>query len=248
MIYNTIVSIFITYGFYNLKNINTKRKIVNAITRVKNIIGFDRAIRYFKITKSTFYNWQKQFEYKCSDSVVGLCLKFFPSQLTKIEVDTLKRIILDKIKLFWPLASIWGYAFSHGIINFSYSTFLKYVKLLKIEIKKYIRKRKPGLRATRINQFWHADVTILKLINGIKIYIYLLIDNFSNFILSYRISSTLSANTRKDTVEEAYEKYGECNPEIIYSDVFPILNADLSIDNFYIHLVTDDGGREQRCG
>jgi hypothetical protein len=247
MIYNTIVSIFLTYGFFNIKEINVKQKIVSTINRVKNIIGFDRAVRYFKIAKSTCYNWLKQISYSCTDSTNGLCLRFFPSQLTIMETDSFKEIVINKLKLFWPFSSIWGYAFSKGIINFSYTTFLRYIKMLKLgdKIRRYKRKRKQGLVTTAPNQFWHADVTIYKTLNGIKTYIYLLIDNFSNFILSYRVSTTLSATIRKETVKDAYDKYGNHNPKIIYSDVFPLLNADLTIENYYTHLLTD-GGSENK--
>lgn len=94
---------------------------------------------------------------------------------------------------------------------------------------------------TAPNQFWNADVTIYKFHSSVKAYIYLLIENFSNFILSWKISTELSSAIRKETVEQAYLKYGNYNPFIIYSDVFPLLNVELTIENYYIHLMTDAG-------
>lgn len=238
-----IISIYSSLISISFKDLKIKRKVINCINRFKHIIGFDRALRYFNISKSAFYSWSKQLSLKCFDSPVGKCLKIWTTQLTKIEVDTLKNIITEKLKLFWPLSSIWGFAFSKNIISFSYSTFLKYVKILKLDknIYRFKRTRKTGLVSSAPNQFWNADVTIYKLLNGLKAYIYLLIDNFSNYILSWRVSAELSSAIRKETVEQAYLIYGNHNPHIIYSDVFPLLNAELTIENYYTHLITDGG-------
>ena len=64
-----------------------------------------------------------------------------------------------------------------------------------------------GIRANRPHQVWHADITIVKCLNGMKYYVYLLMDNFSRFILNYQVSHIVSAKIRMDSIQQAYEQY-----------------------------------------
>ena len=48
---------------------------------------------------------------------------------------------------------------------------------------------KEGLRATEINQYWHIDTSIIKLLDGTKVYLHAVIDNFSRKILAWRVAS-----------------------------------------------------------
>ncbi len=68
-----------------------------------------------------------------------------------------------------------------------------------------------GLRASYPDQIWHADITIVKTRDGMKYYIYLLMDNFSRFFLSWRIEEVVSGTIRAETIREAYKKYHDKN-------------------------------------
>ncbi len=43
---------------------------------------------------------------------------------------------------------------------------------------------KDGLRALAPDEMWHVDTTIIKLLNGAKIYLHAVIDNYSRKILT----------------------------------------------------------------
>jgi len=68
-----------------------------------------------------------------------------------------------------------------------------------------------GLRASYPDQIWHADITIVKTLDGMKYYVYLLMDNFSRFILSWRIEEVVSGRIRVETIREACKKYHDKN-------------------------------------
>jgi len=57
----------------------------------------------------------------------------------------------------------------------------------------YPPKLKIGIRAIRPNQYWHVDVSVLRLPNNEKLFIHAIIDNFSRKIMSWRIFDHLSA-------------------------------------------------------
>ena len=41
----------------------------------------------------------------------------------------------------------------------------------------YPAKPKIGVRATRPNEYWHINVTVIRLITGVKVYLHAVIDN-----------------------------------------------------------------------
>ena len=57
------------------------------------------------------------------------------------------------------------------------------------------------------NKIWHADITEFRTKDGLKAFIYLLIDNCSRYILSWRVSLKKSDKIRMETIKEAYFKY-----------------------------------------
>lgn len=110
---------------------------------------------------------------------------------------------------YWPVNSIAYYALRNNIVNASLATWYNYIHKLGWERPKFPKKSKYGIgiRANRPHQVWHADITIVKCLNGIKYYVYLLMDNFSRFILNYQVSEKVSAKIRKDSIQNAFEQW-----------------------------------------
>ncbi len=67
----------------------------------------------------------------------------------------------------------------------------------------YPAKPKEGLRATRPNEYWQIDATVIRLTTGIRIYLQAVIDNFSRRILAWRVSEMLSSATTRELLIEA---------------------------------------------
>jgi len=82
------------------------------------------------------------------------------------------------------------------------------------------------------NQLWHADITIVKTKDNIKHYVYLLMDNFSKFILSWRIEPYVSGKVRMETIREAYNTFARDSQTIyLITDGGPE-NNNLEMSNF----------------
>ena len=69
------------------------------------------------------------------------------------------------------------------------------------------KKYATGLLASKSNEIWHADITIVKTKDNIKQYIYLLMDNYSKYILNWKIESFVSGKVRVETIREGYSKF-----------------------------------------
>jgi len=72
-------------------------------------------------------------------------------------------------------------------------------------------KPKIGVRATRPNEDWHIDVTVIRLITGMKVYLHAVIDNFSRSILAWRLAERLDPTTTCEVLVEVGKEIG-CVP------------------------------------
>jgi len=72
-----------------------------------------------------------------------------------------------------------------------------------------------GVEITKVNQVWSADITYIRLTQGF-VYLVAIIDWFSRYILSWRVSISLESDFCVDALEEAIEKHNQ--PEIFNTD------------------------------
>lgn len=68
---------------------------------------------------------------------------------------------------------------------------------------------------TRANQVWSADITYIRLAHGF-VYLVAIIDWYSRYVLSWKLSNTLDAAFCVDALKEALSLYG--SPEIFNTD------------------------------
>lgn len=196
----------------NILKANLKQ-FVDTVTGCKNKLIIKLILRLCKVPLSVFYFWKSKVLNKCLISPLQLCRKRYPEQLTSQEVTEMRSMLKDVKFRFWPISSIAYYALRENIISVSLATWYLYKKKLCIDRMPVPKKEKysTGLRASYPDQIWHADITIVKTRDGMKYYVYLLMDNFSRFILSWRIEKVVSGRIRVETIREAYKKYHDKN-------------------------------------
>ena len=51
-------------------------------------------------------------------------------------------------------------------------------------------KPKVGIRASRPNEIWHVDTTLIRLLDGSRAYLHALVDNFYRRILAWNVAET----------------------------------------------------------
>jgi putative transposase len=71
-----------------------------------------------------------------------------------------------------------------------------------------------GVKIERVNQVWSTDITYVRLKRGF-VYLTAVIDWYSRYVLSWRLSTTLDRQFCIDVLNEALSKYGK--PEIFGS-------------------------------
>lgn len=189
---------------------DSKEEVVKAIDRVKEHIPVEKAVKMFSISRATFYIWSSDIKHKCEKSYFNRCNRIYSGQIMPGEIENVKECLTDPATSHWSMKSIYYNGIRKKKISVSLNTLYMINRRLKIRdtIGNRRKKKKPktGIRAAAPNQIWHADITVLKTLDGVKQYIYLVIDNYSRKILSYEVCDKVSGLVRLSTLEESYEK------------------------------------------
>ncbi len=85
----------------------------------------------------------------------------------------------------------------------------------------YPAKPKVGIRASTPNEIWHVDASVIGLLDGAKVYLHAVVDNFSRKILAWRLCAKLDPLTTVAMLREAAHHIG----------ITPLLVADSGLEN-----------------
>lgn len=184
-------------------------EIAEAIRKAMPIIGKKRAVRAFGITEGQWNYWQG-YPKGCEESLLNLCRHWHPFQLLASEVATIKSYLGMEEYKHWPLTSIYYQMMRDGKAFCAKSTFFRYARKLGFQ-KSYPRNRRMkhqlGLRAKAPAEWLHMDVTIFRPLDHSKVFIYLLVDNFSRFILSATASTQYNAHTSLQNLKKGMDAF-----------------------------------------
>lgn len=187
------------------------RSIVKVINSTKKSIqGGARSIcSFLEIKYNTFNFWKSVASFSCSRSPSHICVKKVAGQITLGEFNTMKSMLTRMRFEHWPICSVWAYAVRQKHVSLSLSSWYKYNQKFQFRIKpkkgKY-KKQYQLLQAPRPNHTWHADITIVKTLDNIKHFVYLIVDNHSKFIINWKVDTRCSGQVRTQTIKEAIEQ------------------------------------------
>lgn len=195
-----------------------KSDICNCIAYLKKSIGLNRACKVFNISTNQFGYWKKS-TLGCFNSTLNLCRKTYNHQLLETEIAVIKHYFTANAFLFWPISSVYYQILKDKAAFFSISTCYNYLKLLdinRVQPKHRRKNHKIGLRASAPLEMLHMDMSILKTINNTKVYLYVICDNFSRCILSYRVATKFDVNLVLENIREVKHKFNlQKNTELI---------------------------------
>ncbi len=84
-------------------------------------------------------------------------------------------------------------------------------------------KPKVGIRASRANEIWHVDTTLIRLLDGRRAYLHAVIDNFSRRILAWRVAESFHPGVTAQLLLDASN---------IMTSEKPLLLVDGGVENF----------------
>ncbi len=181
--------------------------IINTIDYLAQEIRLDKACRLFNITTQKFYRFKNKV--KCTASVLNLCYKTHPHQLTIAECSQIKEAVNDATNERKTFVSIWYKLMRDGKLYCSASTFYKYANLVSERVAKIkFEKPKMSLKATRIFEFIHVDTTLLPTLKDGTIRAVIIKDNYSKKVLHKGIVDSGDSKWIVLLLKEMFAMYG----------------------------------------
>jgi putative transposase len=183
----------------------TKRSILGAVAHAKMAIPLAVALRVLRLSPGRYHAWN-DLEQHCPLDDRSSCPRTLPSQLTAKEISDMRDMVVSQDHRHMSIRSLALRAQRLGKVFASPSTRARFIRergWLRPRHRLYPAKPKDGIRATKPNEYWHIDVTIIKLLDGTRTYLHAVVDNFSRRILSWRLVLRLEPQTTCQVLAEA---------------------------------------------
>jgi len=197
-----------------------KRTFINKIETYKKYCSTKELISLINMSNSRYLKWKSE-NRRCENTKKFECGVKNINQLTGDEVLKISKLASSKKYFHFSLSSLWKFALKNEIIACSKDTWFKYVNLFNPDRNsntKFCKTYKKGIRATRQNQIWHIDLTEFKLIDGTKIYLQAIIDNYSRYVIDWFVSESKFAKNTVKLLSKAKNKLKEKQDIEVYMD------------------------------
>jgi putative transposase len=164
------------------------------------------------IRRSTFYNWLKRYEYGGLDALADR--KPSPSlvwnKLTQNEQDAIIELALDKPELS-PRELAVSYTDNHSrfVSESSVYRLLKAQDLITSPAYILMQASDKFQHPThRVNEMWQTDFTYFKVLGWGWYYLSTILDDYSRFIVAWRLCTGMSATDVSETLDDALQFTG----------------------------------------
>ena len=201
-----------------------KHTLMRAIERSTAVLPLHIVLRVLRLSHSRYHSWKREKE--CGLDDITSCPRLSPQQLTPAEVDMMKKMVTSDEYRHVPTGTLALLAQRLGKVFASSST---WYRLIRIHDWRRPRKRihpakpKVGIRASRPNEIWHVDTTLIRLLDGSRAYLHAVIDNFSRRILAWKVSATFDPSATAELLL--------CSARHL-QDTKPTLLVDGGVENF----------------
>lgn len=187
-----------------------KMEIIRTVEN--SLLGVKRTLAELDINRSTFYDWYRRYSEGGYDALASKpphCRRFWNA----IPLDVKKKVVetalehLDKSprQLAWYLTDNQGYYLSESSVY----RILKANDLITSPNYTVISaKDKFDQPTTRVNQMWQTDFTYLKVVHWGWYYLSTVLDDYSRYILSWKLCTGMSAEDVTDTIDLAIVESG----------------------------------------
>jgi transposase InsO family protein len=174
-----------------LPDSKNKRSLLRAIDRARAALPLRSVLRMIRLSPSRYHNWNRTQQCQLDDR--SSCPQLSPHQLTAAEVETVHELVTSDEYRHVPTGILALLAQRIGKVFASASTWYRLVrdnKWRRPRQRVHPAAPKVGIRASRPNEIWHIDTTLIRLLDGSRAYLHAVIDNFSRRILGWKVTST----------------------------------------------------------
>jgi transposase InsO family protein len=148
--------------------------------------------------------------------------------LTLEEIGTIREMVTSPDHRHVPTGTLAVLAQRLGKVFASATTWYRLVRergWRRPRQRVHPEKPRVGIRASKPNEIWHIDTTVIRLLDGTRAYLQAVIDNFSRKILAWKVSDRLEPGNTVSVLLEAAR-------HVVPSEGPPTLLADGGVENF----------------
>jgi transposase InsO family protein len=182
-----------------------KTTILRAIAGAEPALPLHLILRILRLSPARYHVWRRAVPV-CGLDDRSSCPRTMPSRLTVSEIATMKDMVLDPEYRHMPLRTLSVFAQRAGKVFASVGTWARLARERGWRRpRNRVHPAKPilGLRATRPDQYWHVDATILRLLDGTRACVHAVIDNFSRKVLAWTVAAKLAPAATCDVLAAA---------------------------------------------
>ena len=186
---------------------NKKRRLLRSIELARVHLPLRSVLQLIGMSRSRYHAWiEKQ---KCGFEDQSCCPRSSPQQLTREELGCIRDMVTSDEYRHVSTGTLARLAQRRGKVFASSTTWYRLVRAHKWRRPRqrvHPAKPKVGIRATRPNEIWHVDTTLIRLLDGSKVYLHAIIDNFSRRILAWRVNESFMPAVTAELLVEAAPK------------------------------------------
>ncbi len=203
-----------------------RRRRVRAVERAQGALSLRAALHILGLSPSRYHRW-KQAQQPCTLDDQASCPRTTPTRLTADEVLAIKEMVEAAQYRHVPTGRLAILAQRLGRVFASPATWYKLVReraWRRPRARVHPAKPKDGVRARMPDELWHVDTTVIRLLDGTKVFLHAVIDNFSRRILAWRVTDSFAVATTVAILRGAVQG-------AVTRDESPTLVADAGVEN-----------------
>ena len=212
-------------GRFRVSDGKDKKRLLRAIQRTRPHIALRTSLGAIGLSQTRYHEWNNGERCELDDR--SSCPRTLPHQLTKDEVNTIRDMVTSPEYRHVPTSCLVRLAQRLGRVFASSATWHRLVRLHKwrrCRQRVHPAKPKVGIRASRSNEIWHVDTTVIRLLDGSRAYLHAIIDNFSRRILAWNVADSFQPATTAHLLKSAAES--------MTASAKPVVLVDGGVENF----------------
>lgn len=201
--------------------------LFRVIERTQQVLSLNGVLRLLHLSAARYHYWKRPADESCELPAPSKCPRRMPNQLTLEELATMREMAESPDYRHVPTGRLAILAQRLGKLFAAPATWCKQGRKYgwrRPRKRIYPAKPKVGQRVTQPNELWHVDLTIIKLLDGNKIYLHAVIDNFSRRILAWCIDTHFNAMNTVTILQQAAR-------DVVSLSQTPILVTDAGVEN-----------------
>jgi len=185
-----------------------KIALLGAVERAVKAMPQRAVLRILGLGATRFHAWKKALDEDCPLDDLPNCPNTHPTQLTLDEVRTMKDMATSPDYRHVPTSVLAILAQRAGKVFASPATWCRYVRdrgWRRPRVRLHPSKPSEGVRSDKPDQLWHVDTTMLRLVDGRRVYLRAIIDNFSRKVLAWWAGANFDAGANAILLAKAAE-------------------------------------------